>query len=169
MTGTSIARHGKEFVSQYEYKDYPFYATQYHIEKTLFERNRTNRHINRNPVLVKFAFEFMMEFVRKTCPYAKPRADIDSKIVARFFEHHRPEKGLYSFFEQVYQFRRYEQDDYIKTTFRQQIKEYWRLKDLGIKMNASPEGAQVYDQKKFDLMEADIKSHSATVCPEAAE
>jgi gamma-glutamyl hydrolase len=136
VTGTTIARHGKEFVSQYEYKDYPFYATQYHIEKTVFERNRTNRHINRNPKLIKFAFEFMMEFVREARPYAKPRAEIDSKIVARFFEHHRPEKGVFSFFEQVYQFRRFVKDDYIKSTFRDQIKEYWRLKKAGITMNA---------------------------------
>lgn len=118
ITATAIARHGDEFVAQYEFRDYPFFATQYHIEKTLFERNKTNRHLNRNPDLIQFAFDYMMTLVEPTRKYAKARADLDTRILGKLFEHKRPEKGMYSFFEQAYTFRRLNQDDYIKRTFR---------------------------------------------------
>ena len=121
VTGTAISRNGKRFVAQYEFKDYPIFATQYHIEKTAFVKNYFNKHLKRNPDLVKFGFEQMNVLFAKSRKYAKPRADLDRRIIGRMFQHHRQvDRYMYVIFDRIYVFRRYERDDYIPRTFADQ-------------------------------------------------
>jgi hypothetical protein len=147
ITGTAVSRYHKRFIAQYEYRNYPFYATQYHIEKTVFINNKTNRHLSRNPDLIQFDFEFISAVFEPTRKYGIARSDLPNLIVGRLLEHKRPEKGVFNFFKQAYQFRRRINDKWIKRTYRKQIYEYWRLRRKGITMREAY--SEEHDQSKW--------------------
>jgi hypothetical protein len=64
-----------------EYKSYPFYGVQFHIEKDQFERKNDNKFLSRDPDNIRFTHTFMMNFVEKLRPLAKGVLDIPVKVL----------------------------------------------------------------------------------------
>lgn len=156
ITGTAYSRYHKQFIAQYEFRNYPFYATQYHIEKTVFENNKTNSHLSRNPELIKFDFEFISAVFEPTRKYGIARSNLPKQLIGRLIEHQRPRRGIFTFFQQMYYFRRRINDKWLKRTFQKQIYEYWRLRRMGIKMREV--SSLEHDNDRFELEDSETKS-----------
>jgi carbamoylphosphate synthase small subunit len=62
VTGTSVSKSGLTFVAMVEHKKYPFFANQWHAEKTQFERIGPTW-LSRDADTVKFTSEFIMTVV----------------------------------------------------------------------------------------------------------
>eukprot|EP01015_Nassula_variabilis_P018191 TRINITY_DN2951_c0_g1_i5.p1 TRINITY_DN2951_c0_g1~~TRINITY_DN2951_c0_g1_i5.p1 ORF type:complete len:157 (+),score=17.43 TRINITY_DN2951_c0_g1_i5:75-545(+) len=57
---TSVDKDGVEFVSTIEAKDFPFYGTQFHPEKNIYEW-RTQFNINHEPLAIEYT-QYMSNF-----------------------------------------------------------------------------------------------------------
>ena len=113
-------RNQQWFAAWIEYRRYPIYLSQFHIEKTQFERIRANAHISKEPKIVKFSFDFMMEFVEGTRQYAKPLDELDLLARSYMLTHRKAEKDFWNLFEQCYFFPRSQPDDFTPRTFYEQ-------------------------------------------------
>ena len=122
VTGKAFAnRVGKEFMAMAEYKDYPIFLTQFHVEKTQFERIRPNAHISRDPKIVEFSFQMMMAIIGPTRQYALPLDELDSVVRSFLLIHHHTEKSYWDLFEEVYYWPRSETDWFTPRTFAEQL------------------------------------------------
>ena len=104
MTGTSISKTGIKFVAMVEHKKYPFFANQYHPEKTQFERIGPTWLV-RDTQTIRFAADFITTVVDKTRQYAKPLANVDPIVRAYFETYHVAERPAWDSFEKIYVFQ----------------------------------------------------------------
>lgn len=65
VTATSISKTGKKFVAMVEHNKYPFFANQWHPEKTQFERLGPT-YLSRDADTVRFTSDFIMTVVDGT-------------------------------------------------------------------------------------------------------
>lgn len=106
ITATSISKNGKTFVAMVEHKKYPFFANQWHAEKTQFERIGPTW-LSRDADTTRFTSEFIMTVVDQVRQYAAQLADIDGATRAFFEVYHIPERPAWEDFEQIYTFQQY--------------------------------------------------------------
>jgi hypothetical protein len=118
ILATSTATDGREFVAIAEFKKYPFFLTQYHIEKEQFENKIAYDFLNRTPEKIRLAFTMLMEFVEPLRELAIPRQDtpIEALQFERRYTH--TAQGI-SHFSGLNCFRRFVLD-----TFRKHEKGY---------------------------------------------
>lgn len=121
VTGRAYAnRVGRNFMAMAEYRDYPIFLTQFHVEKTQFERIRPNSHISRDPKIVEFSFQMMMAIIGPTRKYALPLDELDSVVRSYLLIHHHSEKSYWDLFEEVYYWPRTETDWFTPRTYEEQ-------------------------------------------------
>lgn len=89
ITGTSVSKHGVEFVALVEHKKYPFFAHQYHPEKTQFERIGPVW-LKRDPNSIRFVFDFITTIVDQVRKYGKALVNIDPITRSYFDAYHVP-------------------------------------------------------------------------------
>jgi hypothetical protein len=106
VTATSISKNGMKFVAMVEHQKYPFFANQWHPEKTQFERIGPTW-LSRDALTTKFTSEFIMTVVDKTRKFSKNLSTIDGATRAFFEVYHIPERPAWEDFEQIYTFQQF--------------------------------------------------------------
>lgn len=104
VTATSISKNGMKFVAMVEHLKYPFFANQWHPEKTQFERIGPTW-LSRDATTTKFTSEFIMTIVDKTRKFSKNLSQVDGATRAFFEVYHIPERPAWEDFEQIYTFQ----------------------------------------------------------------
>lgn len=87
-TGSAKDDDGEEFMAQFEHRKYPIYATQYHPEKTQFERLDSLETLARDPSTIRFARDYMDALVEKVRHKAKAVKDYPDFIKGYFALYH---------------------------------------------------------------------------------
>lgn len=104
ITATSIAKDGTEFAAMVEHRKYPFFANQWHPEKTQFERLGPIW-LTRDSATTRFTADFIMTVVDQIRQYGKPLSAVDALTRAYFEVYQVPQRAAWEDFEQVYTFQ----------------------------------------------------------------
>lgn len=107
LTMTTDTESGVEFASAIEHRKYPFFANQFHPEKTLFERI-TEFEIPRNSDALRLMSDIAFEFVAKVKALSQPIGQVNALVRPFMNIYMEPVRGNQADFEQFYIFPRFQ-------------------------------------------------------------
>lgn len=105
IVGTSNSgkeHNGTRFVSMIEHKQYPFFGTQFHPEKSQFERGREYRFLDRSLKTIEFASDLASAFVEIASKKAPAYDKLPDWIKSHFSIYIQPINSFYNGHEKVY-------------------------------------------------------------------
>jgi hypothetical protein len=117
VTGTSTSRYGKEFASMVEFRKYPIYLFQFHMEKFQYERRRITDHLHRDYKMIRFCFKFMQHFVEDLRKGAIHPINLPKDVVSYSARNFALETPDVEEFEQVHFVHRFTRDLFVQRTF----------------------------------------------------
>jgi len=107
ILATSKNAKGQEFVAMVEHKKYPIYMTQFHPEKTQFEKRSAYKNLDRSPGTI----QTMSSFAFKLTELARPRSaiyqNIPEFIQKNFPYYNHAINSPVQSFERIYIFQNY--------------------------------------------------------------
>jgi gamma-glutamyl hydrolase len=110
LLATSFTDAGVEFVTMLEDKKYPFYATQWHPEKNMFERGPAYAFLDKSTPTVQFLSDIIQTLIDKVRQTAKPLSDIPKSIWPYFSIYQTPLMVTYANYERIYLQQRFLSD-----------------------------------------------------------
>lgn len=110
LLGTSVSKHGVEFVACIEHKKYPIVANQWHPEKNLYERGPLYEIVDRNHVPVELMQKIASKFVQEIREKGKPKqySHIPPFVKERFASNNLAETLPLASYERLYTLQRYD-------------------------------------------------------------
>ena len=109
LLGTSKNAKGVEFVASVEHKKYPFWATQWHPEKNMFERAEAYSFLDRSGTTLELMHSIINTFTQDIRLKGAPKTwkDIKEEIKMYFAIYRPAEIPPLNTYERIYTFQRY--------------------------------------------------------------
>jgi len=107
ILGTSKNASGKEFVSIVESIKYPIYMTQFHPEKTQFEKRIIYKNLDRSHSTISTMSSFAFKLVDNVRQYSKSITETPDFIQSFFPYYHQAINSPVKSFERIYVFKNY--------------------------------------------------------------
>lgn len=104
IVGHSTTDTGIKFAALVEHKQFPLFGTQFHPEKTQYERGPNIRFLDRSSKSIDFVVDLAFSFVEVMRPNAKLYSEIPDWIKVHFAQYHTPINSFHEGYEKVYMF-----------------------------------------------------------------